>query len=646
MTDIWTFLLQTLTASGAAVLLLAVKVMFRDKLSPRWQFSLWSVLALVLLIPAGWGGRYILLNWPQSVEIMKTLVTGEYGTLTRVIAPIPLLLTDPRTRADWLERSYAAGAVVLPARYLVSYVRLRLALKRGRPVQSRQVQAVGAAYDLPVCPAVEVDGLPSAFVCGVLRPVLALPAGTDTDDKVILHELLHLKHRDVVWGWVIAFFRCVHWCNPLIWLCADWAGNELESLCDQRVLERMEGEDRRDYGRILLSMADEKYARVPGTSSAANGGRNIARRIEAIARFKRYPAGMALASVCVTVVLAVPLVVGVRAEGVPAWRGTTAFTMSAARAVRCSTPAGAIDAYAKGILTGEFPYLAMCAPLDRQDELAEVYENNYNASRIGMEWIMGQNGLPCWPNSGEGYRVFNLEESADGSCEGLLVVQLNCPPEGRPEEDGAVWIAAQPIRAERQEDRWVVVPQGNFQPYQDYGSWTFVTFPRETPVPAKVYEARHGDFIIRAEYWTTTQCRQMESGGDLIPQPHGVFDQCSVVQGMCAIYVGDPANKGEYQKIAVSSAPYRENGQRPALRDPRSDTYTTGSSSSGASWNSSSLNGDWSGEISLNGGGTTFDWERDGDHLPDRVAANLYLNDKLTAELTLLPVEGGAWIDD
>ena len=138
----------------------------------------------------------------------------------------------------------------------------------------------------------------------------------------------------------------------------------------------------------------------------------------------------------------------------------------------------------------------------------------------------------------------------------------------------------------------------------------------------------------------------MESGGDLIPQPHGVFDQCSVVQGMCAIYVGDPANKGEYQKIAVSSAPYRENGQRPALRDPRSDTYTTGSSSSGASWNSSSLNGDWSGEISLNGGGTTFDWERDGDHLPDRVAANLYLNDKLTAELTLLPVEGGAWIDD
>ena len=39
MTDLWSFLLQTLTASGVAALLLAVKALFRDKLSPRWQFG-------------------------------------------------------------------------------------------------------------------------------------------------------------------------------------------------------------------------------------------------------------------------------------------------------------------------------------------------------------------------------------------------------------------------------------------------------------------------------------------------------------------------------------------------------------------------------------------------------------------------------
>ena len=75
MRDIWAFLLQTLTASGVAALLLIVKAMFRDKLSPRWQFFIWSVLGLILLLPAGYFGRYTLLNWPFFVETAKTLLT-------------------------------------------------------------------------------------------------------------------------------------------------------------------------------------------------------------------------------------------------------------------------------------------------------------------------------------------------------------------------------------------------------------------------------------------------------------------------------------------------------------------------------------------------------------------------------------------
>ena len=89
----------------------------------------------------------------------------------------------------------------------------------------------------------------------------------------------------------------------------------MESLCDQRVLEELEGEERRAYGKILLSMTDEKYARAPGTTSISNGGKNIKRRIEAIARFKKYPRGMALVSVCALVVLAAPIFAGSETSG-------------------------------------------------------------------------------------------------------------------------------------------------------------------------------------------------------------------------------------------------------------------------------------------------------------------------------------------
>ena len=114
MTDLWSVLLQTLTASGAAALLLAVKALFRDKLSPRWQFGIWGLLALVLLLPAGAGGRYVLFPWPLWVEAAKTALTGDYA-LTRVLAPVPLPrdLGAPENLWEVLYLLYLAGVVLL-----------------------------------------------------------------------------------------------------------------------------------------------------------------------------------------------------------------------------------------------------------------------------------------------------------------------------------------------------------------------------------------------------------------------------------------------------------------------------------------------------------------------------------------------------
>ena len=44
MSNIWEFLYQTLSVSLAAAVLLAVKWLLRDKLSPRWQYAVWGVL--------------------------------------------------------------------------------------------------------------------------------------------------------------------------------------------------------------------------------------------------------------------------------------------------------------------------------------------------------------------------------------------------------------------------------------------------------------------------------------------------------------------------------------------------------------------------------------------------------------------------
>ena len=210
MTSLWSLLLQTIGASLTAVVLLCAKGLFREQLSPRWQYGVWGILALRILLPTGVLGRSLFPWGRVALEAAKTAVEGGLSSalcapydVTRVYAPVPLFLKGfprPGSITDVLFYLYAAGVVLSLLWFLGAYLGLRRTLKRARrpePERLAQLEAVCARYGLKaparivVCPAAE-----SAFVCGPLRPVLVLPEG-ETDDKVLLHELLHLKYGDV-----------------------------------------------------------------------------------------------------------------------------------------------------------------------------------------------------------------------------------------------------------------------------------------------------------------------------------------------------------------------------------------------------------------------------------------------------------------
>ena len=74
MENIWMFLQQTAAASLVALFLLILQRIFLDKLSPRWQYGVWFVLLLRLLVPAGFGGRPTVLDVTFWVETLRTRV--------------------------------------------------------------------------------------------------------------------------------------------------------------------------------------------------------------------------------------------------------------------------------------------------------------------------------------------------------------------------------------------------------------------------------------------------------------------------------------------------------------------------------------------------------------------------------------------
>lgn len=468
MVNLWSVLAQTLALSVAALVLLAAKRLFLDKLSPRWQYGVWAILALRALLPAGLlgrtlvpGGRVVLEAARLQVELpLSSVLTDPYG-VTEVLAPVPLFpfgLPVPGSITDVLFYVYAAGVLLLALWFFLSYARLRAAIRRGlspAPEVLAQVEGVAARYGLKAPRRVVVlPGLESAFVCGPLRPVLALP-GRPVDDKVLLHELLHLRHGDVWAGVGVCALRCLHWCNPLIWYCCDRMQNDCEALCDQRVLERLEGEERRAYGVILLSMADGRYARAPGTSSMANGGRNIKARIQAIARFRRYPAGMALASGCVAVVLALTCLGGTgSAAEVPGGTDRGALALAQAQLNRPTTVAGALDTYAKAILCDSPVYFSMVLPepareLAWQTGLAPYQEVELEDSpfwTLGFHWHR-----PAWQAE---WSVMNLlPDGAEGYTGTLFFSPLS--------EDNTYGIVYQQVAVRPDGDFWTVEPLGD-----------------------------------------------------------------------------------------------------------------------------------------------------------------------------------------
>lgn len=434
MGNIWEFLLQTLTVSLAAAVLLIVKYLLADKLSPRWQYGVWGLLALRALIPAGMT-RQVLLPLPVWVDMWKT--AAERGLGSAYASPwssldagsvLPLPSGAPRSLTDWLFLVYVLGVLGWLLWKLMAYARLRLALRRGTPASaevSARLAAVCEKYGLRPCRAVEVEGLPTAFVCGVIRPVLALPRG-GADDKVLLHELLHLKYFDAAQGIFWCLIRALHWCDPFMHYVLDRVGNDLESLCDQRVLERLEGEERREYGGILLGMANAKYARAPGTSSISNGGKNISRRIAAIVRFKLYPRGMALASVCIVLVLAAPLLLGSAGTDIghmyPNELDGLDRSLAAARTTRCRTPAAALDTYAKGLIYDNGVFLAAASPFEKHGELYEGMRASRAEGWVAYHYesVPEQYAI----DSGSGYLINNLVSSENG-CEAELVLTVS-----------------------------------------------------------------------------------------------------------------------------------------------------------------------------------------------------------------------------
>jgi hypothetical protein len=103
-----------------------------------------------------------------------------------------------------------------------------------------------------------MDALSGPALFGVWRPRLLFPLGLAdqlSDEElrlVVLHELGHLKRRDLFLQGLLVVSQAVHWFNPLVWLAGRLAREDRELACDEFVMAHTSHSGSHAYAKTLL----------------------------------------------------------------------------------------------------------------------------------------------------------------------------------------------------------------------------------------------------------------------------------------------------------------------------------------------------------------------------------------------------------
>lgn len=322
----------------AAGVLLADKI-GRKKTTRRWQYYIWLVVIVRLLIPFG----------PEMTVVSRTFdaIPGQYGvvsakapqtdenasvqTASLPAAAYPLAASQSpaqqggeKAAADkteeeenpfkWLEYIWIVwviGAVALFIRKITVYQSFQRYVRAGtEPCDDIELLdslalagekcGVRRPVELGVNPLVS-----SPLLTGLIRPCIVIPSEDISHEDfryVAMHELTHLKRLDIIYKWAVQTAVCVHWFNPLVHWIAKRISRLCEFACDEAVVAKTGPDGAVPYGRTLLNAMAQSgpYNEPLGSVSLSENKKILKERLQAMKTYGRKISGSALVAAVLT----------------------------------------------------------------------------------------------------------------------------------------------------------------------------------------------------------------------------------------------------------------------------------------------------------------------------------------------------------
>lgn len=272
--------------SWKAVLLIAaifgLRFLFGKKISPAWRFSLWLGVAIPLIfhisLPFSWSVFQVIPSGSQLFDFSAS--AGELNSFDAKISAADSTSVQSSQLLPWLmlfSCLWFAGCVVMIVVFAKQIFACRKWVRQSRPVTCQRALEIfeDCRRRMKVKAWLHIAEGPDAmapFLLGVIRPVLLLPEGMVQNasknqlQTIFLHELAHLKRWDVWSSWLMSVLLAVHWFNPFLWLAVRRMNSDREEACDAMALEVLNPQERLEYGRALLDIAEQflSHRKAPG----------------------------------------------------------------------------------------------------------------------------------------------------------------------------------------------------------------------------------------------------------------------------------------------------------------------------------------------------------------------------------------------
>ncbi len=302
------FLISNLCNAFLICIMLGFKRILRNKISLRFQYLSWYALLASLTVsflPSRFwlnlesmgpdSGNYFAISIaPETVSHTAALGEGWLHDTTN-------LAVNPS--ADWLASAivlvWLLGVIVMLGVYWRGARKLRMirayAGKPAEDVQNlfwdcKQLIAPGSKVEL------KESRLISAPVSFGFHPNIIVLPGEHIHSlsqkelrHILLHELTHIRHGDLLTNYIVCALQALFWFNPFVWLAMGQLRRDREAYCDWTVINRFSSEGERiEYGSTILRFAAIQTNIHTSLVNEFCAGKSLLKyRLEQIVAFRR-----------------------------------------------------------------------------------------------------------------------------------------------------------------------------------------------------------------------------------------------------------------------------------------------------------------------------------------------------------------------